>query len=405
MIRPLSLRRRVTVAFAAFGCVLSAMFMGATLFVTDSYEDILATEILSSQADDYSLRLANGLRATLPQTQRLSGYLAGTRDIPPPFARLLPGYYDDFFDDGTHVGVFDTSVGRLVFVIDLSDIEDLERLLAWFLAGVVVLGTALSGWLGWLFSGLALQPVRRLAASVDALGVQPVRTDLAGTTSHDDLGRLAHAIDAYQARLVEADTREQAFFADASHELRTPLAVIRGVTEVLLDDATLQASNGARLQRLDRGVRDMGQLLDALLGVARRTAPTAETLDAQAFLQDAAQIALAGRTDARVAIEAHGSFRAPHSEALLLVSGVLRTLMQQSPGGAWRLRLHGDELLIESLREEPDTAGQDASPRRSDTGHGDALFDRLAQRLDWRMAHDSASHVRLLLPDQALVRE
>ena len=132
-------------------------------------------------------------------------------------------------------------------------------------------GTLLAGWLGWLFSGLALQPLRRLAEGVDALPVQPQASALAAGTSNDELGRLASAIDAYQARLLAADTREQAFFADASHELRTPLTVIQGVTDVLLEDPPGPPAQAARLQRLERGVRDMRHLLEAMLSAARRT--------------------------------------------------------------------------------------------------------------------------------------
>lgn len=396
---PMPLRRRVALASTLLGFLLSLVFSAAVVVVTEDYEHILAAEILQGQAEDYSLRLANHLTADLPQTHRLSGYIVNNAGTPPEYRTLPLGIHEDADDDGIHVGVFDTSAGRLAFVIDLSDIEALEQLLNLFLAGMVVLGTALAGSLGWWFAGVALRPVQRLVGEVDALTVQPRRSKLAAHTSDDELGRLAHAIDAYQGRLVDADTREQAFFADASHELRTPLSVVQGVTEVMLDALDDEHGNDpahvSRLRRLERGVRDMGYLTEALLGVARRSELQVETLDARSFLEDAAHIALADDA-ANVMIDASGALQLPRREALLLVSGLLRTVAQQPPNARIHLSLLEDALLIDK-QVDASSVADDASGVRSDTGHGSALLDRLAQRLGWQVVFESTTRIRIHL--------
>lgn len=396
------LRRRVALAFTLLGFLLSLVFSLAAVVVTEQYEHVLAAEILQGQADDYSLRLSNQLTVDLPKTHRLSGYLASAAGTPPEFRTLPLGIHEDIGHDGSHVGVFDTSAGRLVFVIDLSDIEDLEVLLNLFLACMVVLGTALAGALGWWFAGFALRPVQRLVDEVDALPVQPRRSTLTAHTSHDELGRLASSIDAYQARLVDADSREQAFFADASHELRTPLSVVQGVTEVMLDalddDGRSDPAHVARLRRLERGVRDMSSLTEALLGVARRSELQAETLDARRFLEDAAHIALpdiaSTGNQAGVAIEATGTLHLPRREALLLVSGLLRKVAQQTPDAVIHVTLSDNELLID--KQVDATSDSDTiTAARSDIGRGSALLDRLAQRLGWQVDFESATRVRI----------
>ena len=391
------LRRRVALAFTSLGFVLSLVFSVAVVAVAEDYEHVLASEILRGQAEDYGLRLANGLPAHLPQTHRLSGYRADGAGLPPAYAAMPPGVHEDEASDGTHIGVFDTQVGRLIFVIDLSDIETLEIHLNWFLAGMIVLGTTLSGWLGWWAAGAALRPVAALAGEVDALPVDPARSTLADTVSHDELGRLAQAIDAYQGRLADADEREQAFFADASHEMRTPLAVVQGVTEVLMEEPGRDAAYRARLQRLERGVRDMGRLLDALFGVARRSALQWETVEAAAFLQETVELASEGRPLA-ARIDAEGTLRLPHKEASLLIGGLIRKIAQQ-PGGALVVRLHDAELVVERIRQEPERAADATVPPRSDLGRGSALLDRLASRLRWRIAFESPTRVRVNLTD------
>ena len=294
--------------------------------------------------------------------------------------------------------MFDTSAGRLVFAVDLSDIETLERHLHAFVAAMIVIGTLVAGVMGWLLSGVALKPLRALAERVDDLPIEPQRTHLADGASHDEVGRLAGAIDGYQSRLTDADAREQAFFADASHELRTPLTVIQGVTDVLLDDPSGNPADAARLQRLERGVRDMRHLLEAMLSAARRTPLQAEAIDAHALLVEAIDIALAGKPRIASTIDASGELHAPRRESLLLVAGLVRKLEQAHASGELQLRLASDRLEMQLLGSgEP--ASTMTTPARADVCTGSALLDRLAARLGWRVAFASPEQVTILFAD------
>lgn len=389
------LRRRFTLLATLLGFLLSALSAATIAYVAEDYEYVIATEILRGQAEDYGLRLANGLPAELPRTQRLSGYRIDAADVPAAYAAYPPGVREDPANADTHVGVFDTSAGRLVFTVNLSDIETLEHHLNAFVAAMIVVGTLAAGLMGWLLSGIALKPLRRLAENVDDLPIEPRRTQLAQGASNDELGRLASAIDAYQSRLSDADAREQAFFADASHELRTPLTVIQGVTDVLLDDPTDNPAQAARLQRLERGVRDMRHLLEAMLSAARRAPLQAEAIHAQELLEEAIDIALAGKPRIASTIDARGELQAPRREALLLVAGLTRKLAQAHATGELQLRLRDDQLDLHFLAtsETPPTTPMTAS---ADTGTGSALLDRLAARLGWRVAFASPAQASIL---------
>jgi signal transduction histidine kinase len=399
---PMPLRRRFALLATLLGFLLSTLAAGTVGWLSEDYEYILANEILRGQAEDYGLRLANGLPAQLPRTQRLSGYRIDSPDLPPRYAAFPPGVREDPERGDLHVGVFDTSAGRLVFVADLGDIEAMERHLRLFVALTILLGTLVSGWLGWLFSGIALRPVRALAAGVDALPVQPGPSALARGVSRDELGRLAQAIDAYQARLVDADAREQAFFADASHELRTPLAVIQGVTEVLLDDPPAHPADLARVQRLERGVREMRQLLEAMLAAARRQPLQPEPVPAEALLRDAAALALAGKPEVTVdiAIAGTGELRLPRREALLLLAGLARRLAQPLAHGTLHLGLADARRFAVWIDPAPSADASHGHPARADTGTGSALLDRLAQRLGWAVAFPAPGRVEIALPPQ-----
>ncbi len=410
-LRRMSLRRRVLIAYTAFGFALGLLYAAAVAYTVDRYEAILVEEVLRGQAEDYSLRLIANPGLPLPQTHRLSGYRrdpSGRSDIPPAYAGLPPGFHESEHEDvdGIHVGVFDTDAGRLVFVMDLRDIERLEEVLSWFLAGMVVLGTALAGWLGWLFSAGTVAPVARLAAAVDALPAQPQPTALAGSVSHDELGRLASAIDRYQARLVEADANERAFFADASHELRTPVAVVRGSVEVLLDGSQTDPATRLRLRRLDRGMQELTDLLDVLLGLARRREPVPEILDAYDLLQESVSASAAiDAPTSSVAIDAAGRLRLPRHESLLLLRGLIRRIRPPDERGRLTLRLDGADLFVSFACEAARPASTIPAPAhpRGDLGYALTLTARLAERLGWHWLQTGERTLSVRLPDDAIV--
>lgn len=400
--RPLSLRQRFTLLATLLGLLLGALASATLLAVAERYEYVLATEILRGQAEDYGLRLANHMPAQLPRTQRLRGYRLDDPTLPRDYARFPPGVREVPGSEAVHVGVFDTAAGRLVFVIDLGDIEATERLLHLLVAAMLLSATVLAGWLGWWLSGVALKPVHALAEGVDALPVQPRPTRLADAASDDDLGRLAHAIDRYQARLVDADAHEQAFLADASHELRTPLAVIQGVAEVLLDDDGASPAQRARHARLARGVGEMHRLLEAMLAAARRRPLQLETIAAAQLLREAAAIALAGKPGITASIDADGDLHTAPREAVLLVAGLARKLAQPRTEASLQLVLESGQIVLRMTPEDADANA--ATALRADTGTGSALLDRLAQRLGWQVAFDGSARVCVELNSDPAVK-
>ncbi len=398
MKKPMTLHRRVVFGAMLLGFVLSTLCAFAAVWVAEDYEHVMAHEILRGQAEDYSLRLANRLPATLPQTQRLNGYLATARHLPRAFAGLPPGMHELDGSDGLHIGVFDTSAGRLVFTIDLSDIEALEQHLNLVLAGMIVFGTLVAGGLGGLLGRAALTPVRRLVEKVDALSTMPAPTTLAMGVSDDELGRLAGAIDAYQARLVDADAREQAFFADASHELRTPLAVVQGVTEVLLDDPPTSPMALARLQRLERGVRDMRQLLEAMLGAARRKPLQFESVQLAELLAESTALAASGNQAIPTVTDTEAVLMLPRQEAVLLISGLSRKLIHSKGATGLRFKFNHPLLVIESTGGQDQNDPQRVRSMRADLGTGSALLDRLATRVGWEVRFDVQGRIEITLP-------
>ncbi|WP_162823650.1 histidine kinase dimerization/phospho-acceptor domain-containing protein [Lysobacter sp. TY2-98] len=377
------------------GFMLSLSFALSTVFITEDYEQLLASEILRGQAEDYSLRLSNGLPAQLPQTHRLSGYLGHP---PVRYANFGLGVHEDPLQDGVHVGVFDMPAGRMFFVINLGDIETLEQHLNLALATIVALGTLISGWLGWLLARRALAPVSALAAAVDRLPTTAVATQLAASASPDDLGRLAEAIDRYQGRLVDVREQQKAFFADASHELRTPVAVVQGAAELLREDAVGFSELTPRLDRLDRGIGDLIDLLDVLLRLARGKHDEPEAIEAVDWTRGVVTSALsrfAPDLHIEVAGPATVTWTVSRHEAALLLRAIARDIVPPGASGTLNVSIEPEGLSLSTVGElGTSNARRPRGPVRSDRAVGGGLVGRLAGAHGWRIdAKPGRAHV------------
>jgi len=403
MKRVAPLRVRVTLLYTLMGLILSVMFAAAVAFIAEDYEHLLVDEILNSHAEDFSARMRVDPSTDLPQTRRLSGYLRtpdGRGEVPAELAALSPGIHESQNEqsDGVHFGVFDTVVGRLYFSIDLRGIEALEVNLARILIAVVVLGTLTSAWLGWLLAGVVVRPVRRLADAVAELPAVPFETAFAQNMAADELGRLGQAIDDYQRRLLAADSAERAFFADASHELRTPIAVVRGATELLLDEAVDYPSMQPRLARLDRGMRELSDLLDALLRLARRRIADPERVDLHVWLKQSLQGLPAVREGfVSLQIASEGTALLAKEELALVLTAVARHLLSAGVAGSLDVRANADQIRVQWVVRDSTTASSRGTRNAvNDRALGLTLIGRLATESGWLIDDRSEPGVVIL---------
>ncbi len=140
--------------------------------------------------------------------------------------------------NGLRVAVVPLSSGKqLGFAIVAEPLsvvdEGLRRLRRDFFFGVpLILIFASLG--GYFLARKSLLPITLMNQQTQRITAENLSAQLDVANPRDEVGQLAVTINALLARLDAAFQEQKRFIADASHELRTPLAILRGETEVAL---------------------------------------------------------------------------------------------------------------------------------------------------------------------------
>jgi signal transduction histidine kinase len=409
----LGLRARVASTFALLGLVVSACVAVLAVHFSDSYVHRLIDEMLRVEGDYLRERFADDGRIPHPHARHFSVFIEGASgDNAPPFelTELAPGFHEVSDARGErHIAVYNVKQQHLYVVLDIGLESVRERRLMRDLIALVLFGTGLSAWLGWLWAGRAIEPVRRLAQQVEIL--EPSRhgvAKLAPGFAADEVGALALAFDRYQEKLYQYMRRERAFTADASHELRTPLAVIRGATEVMLDSGNCDATSEARLKRMQRGSDELRDLLDALLLLARsdeRDFNDGRTDDVDAIVTGL----LSERADALrekgIAVVHSGAPRialpVPQRVLKVVVGNLLRAATQFADDGSLQIEVSPTALRIAHQHANALSASAPSTPAPSTsapsrvTGEGAdrvlgmGMIRRVCERWGWSLAEDA----------------
>jgi two-component system OmpR family sensor kinase len=158
---------------------------------------------------------------------------------------------------------------------------------------VVFLGSILSIWA----ARGSLAPLTHMAADAAAITLASPGKRMVYEGPEDELGTLAHALNAMLERLEHAYAEQRRFIADASHELRTPVAIVRGNVELLRSGKLGGVDALEGIEMIDSESQRMSRLLDELLSLARLEGGlhTFQPLEVRTILEEgAARVKLLG---------------------------------------------------------------------------------------------------------------
>lgn len=405
MSRRPSLRLRVALAFAGMGAALSLLLTTGIWFAARDVSQRLMDQTLKAELEDYMARRARNPSSLPPATASLRGYLAkidGNGEGLPLAVRTLPPGQHEIELDGIpyRVAVAEADGNRYVILFDEVRQKRREhRFLGYLVAGALLM-TLLAAVGGLWLAGRVIAPVTELARAVGgAAADRPPRLARTGRSAEtgDEIDDLAHAFDRYAHRLADFVERERAFSADASHELRTPLAVIRGAAEVLAEDPSLSPAQRERVARIERATDEMGELIAALLLLAREeTTPHNETCDARRIAHHCIERyrPLAATRGSVLSFVAPSvvDLRAPPALFAITLANLLHNAVAHTRNGEVSVRLDPASLTVRDsgsgIRDEALARVFDRhyrGPESAGAGIGLSLVKRICDRLGWRI--------------------
>jgi heavy metal sensor kinase len=147
--------------------------------------------------------------------------------------------------------------------------EGLRRLRLYFLAGVpLILLFASMG--GYFLARKSLSPIALMNQQTQRITAENLSARLDVANPRDEIGRLGVTINELLSRLDAAFQEQKRFIADASHELRTPLAVLRGETEIALEQERAAADYKESLALIRDEAERLSRIVENLFMLARQ---------------------------------------------------------------------------------------------------------------------------------------
>jgi signal transduction histidine kinase len=223
----------------------------------------------------------------------------------------------------------------------------------------VIAGLVAMGIVWWLSRGMT-SPLREMAAAAGAMA-RGDYTRRVTTTSHDEVGALAHAFNDMVAELAQTDRMRRDLVANVSHELRTPITALQVQLENLADGVAEPDPETFRTMVLQ--VERLGRLVTQLLDLSRLEAGTVPLDRAEFRLEPLLEHAVREQrlhhppVELAVDVEpddlvADGDPERVHQ----VVANLLENAVRFSPTGGVvevRARRHDTGVVIEVLDEGP----------------------------------------------------
>lgn len=266
------------------------------------------------------------------------------------------------------------------------------------LAVVLLSGLVVSVVLAWLLARRVVAPLSKLGQAVAQMGLGQQPQWLPETGPREVVA-LSRRFNHMATQVHELLTARTTLLAGVSHDLRTPLARMRLALEMLKT-----SPSPSLLERLDRDVQHMNQLIGNVLDLARGVAHEAATpVDVAALLNELAQAHGTATCQVHVHLGAGvaGGHRLPEVSLRRALNNLLENALRHAPSspvelaceranGGLRLGVldRGPGIPLDRVEQmcQP-FARLDASrnPATGGTGLGLAIVRALAQAHGWQV--------------------
>ncbi|WP_163352656.1 HAMP domain-containing sensor histidine kinase [Desulfovibrio sp. JC010] len=406
-----SLRFKAIVLYSVSLVILLALYGWAQFGTARVTEDEVLNNILRYEADDYFNRYDADPDTRLPQMRHMRAF-NDPEQLLPEFRAKLPMMRDGVYETSgpfaipgpdSHnilVRTYPEGDRRLYLVYDASHViaEHSCSLGSTSIMVIYFVFTAVLGTLLVFFIGkIIFYPLDSLAGKLRAYAPDDLDRVFSESERRDEVGLLASNIQNSFQRVRCFIKREQEFTRDASHELRTPLSVIKGAMELIrLYPESERPEMQKPLDRIERSVTDMEEIIETLLWIAREesgdvagsTFCLSEAVEG--VVQSLHPLAESKNIDLVIELEGDDINTAPKRAFSIVLSNLLANAFNYTPNGSVGVSLKGSVLTVwdtgmgiaDEILENvsnPYVKGENSSG----FGLGLSIVQRLCDRFGW----------------------
>ncbi|MEM7361363.1 MAG: HAMP domain-containing sensor histidine kinase [Pseudomonadota bacterium] len=239
-------------------------------------QQVLVKEALELEADSFISQRLQDEDFPLPRTRNLVGYLSCTEcenTLPAALLDLPAGLHAGVRLEGKRdvvpVYVRDSDFGRLYLVFEGQNVDRLVGFFGIIPLSLLLIVVYVTSWVAYKLSASAVSPVLKIARRLQNTKGDETPLNITTSQYRGEARELAHAVEDYTKRIDEMIEREQQFSADVSHELRTPITIIDGAAQFIEAENGVSEKGRERIRMIRRASRDISELVDAFLILAR----------------------------------------------------------------------------------------------------------------------------------------
>jgi len=282
------LSQRIIVSFVLLTTVVSGLFSyGITVAINTVEEDLVSAELNRK----FLNVLVDYQQGEVPHLDLGTQLYSGTEDLPYYLLDLKPGFSEVENEKSSFYVMMQKEKETPFYLVqEQKDMVQHENILKITVIAGFILSVIASLVLGMLMARRIIAPVRRLTGQVHnreklLLDAPPLSSDYAD----DEVGTLAKTFDRTIHMLQQALQRETLFTSDVSHELRTPLMVIKSSCDLLVEKNQLDDYSRQRINTISKAAREIQELVDAFLTLARGKGTEQERASLPSIIQGSLQ--------------------------------------------------------------------------------------------------------------------
>lgn len=298
---------------------------------------------------------------------------------------------------------------QLLLIFDGENVRSLAVFLGIIPLTLFLLLSYLVGWVFYRKAQQVLSPITWLTSKFEKFDPQNPnlsRIDLNEMPNDADYEALtlANSLSDYATHIEQFVARERAFTRDVSHELRTPLTVINMAVQIMEADNQLSSNNQKTLSRIKNASKDMLELVEVFLILARESENQMEEIDVNIrdvidHQLDQSEYLLEGK-EVVVKIKEEYQLTLNSSAKILevLLGNLIRNALKYTDSGTVLLEINKHSVIIQDsgIGMSEQQISQIFTPyfrasHRPDGGHGVGLtiVKRISDRFNWPVKIES----------------